>query len=302
MTSVTAFIPSPPRPYSAAIGLIMMRADQSLRDMLNAISLPRDARWFQAAGQTAILAIGLFVLQFGVSPAQIAGAIGASLAVQLIGSRIVGCRFDWKSSLITGLSLGLLLRANDVWPFVAAAILAIGSKFAIRRYGRHLFNPANFGIVVMIAGGDAAWTSTSEWGSLPWFAVLIAALGALSCWRAGRLDVPFVYLGVYGALMIGRALYLGDPLDIPALRLTHGALILFAFFMISDPKTTPDDPRQRALFVGAAALLAYIMQVHFFISDGIFYAPFLLALARAASAASMNPLRIRRLRHPAPAE
>lgn len=242
----------------------------------------RDARWFQLAGQATILAVGLSQLGFGVSPAQITAAIGAALLTQWAGSLLLATRFDWKSAVITGLSLALLLRANDIWPFMCAALIAIGSKFAVRANDRHVFNPANIGIVVMAAFTDAAWTSTSEWGSALWFAALIAALGALSCWRASRLDVPFIYLGVCAALMIGRALYLGDPLAIPALRLTHGALILFAFFMISDPKTTPEDPRTRALFVAAAAVIAYVLQFHFFISDGIFYAPAMLALAQLA--------------------
>ncbi len=242
----------------------------------------RDARWFQIAGQAAILLIGLFALDFGVTPTQIAAAIGAALGAQWIGALLVASRFDWKSALITGLSLSLLLRANDLWPFVLAALIAIGSKFAIRAHDRHVFNPANIGIVLMIVFTDAAWTSTSEWGSPIWLAVLIASLGAVSCWRASRLDVPLLYLAVYAALIVGRALYLGDPLAIPALRLTHGALILFAFFMISDPKTTPENPSQRALFVAAAAIIAYVLQFHFFISDGVFYAPVLLALGHWA--------------------
>lgn len=244
------------------------------------LTLPKDARWFQIGGQASILLIGLFAFGFRIEPSQIAAAIGAALAAQMIGAVLVASRFDWKSALITGLSLCLLLRANDVWPFVLAAFIGVGSKFALRRGGRHVFNPANIGIVLMIALSGAAWTSTGEWGSEPWFSALIAALGLLVCWRASRLDAALIYLGVYAALVFARTLYLGDPLTIPALRLTHGALILFAFFMISDPKTTPEDPRERAIFVALAALIAYILQFHFFISDGIFYAPFLLALLR----------------------
>ncbi|MDZ7628166.1 MAG: RnfABCDGE type electron transport complex subunit D [Parvularculaceae bacterium] len=244
------------------------------------LALPSDARWFQITGQSAILVTGLYAFDFRIGLAQILAAIGASLAAQALGTLLIAGRFDWKSALITGLSLCLLLRANEIWPFVAAAFVGTGSKFALRRGGQHVFNPANIGIVAMIALSGAAWTSTGEWGSSLAFAILIATLGAIVCWRASRLDAALVYLGVYAALVAARALYLGDPLTIPFLRLSHGALILFAFFMISDPKTTPEDPRERALFVGLAALIAYVMQFHFFISDGIFYAPFMLALFR----------------------
>lgn len=248
--------------------------------MLARLTLPLDARWFQIGGQTIILLVGLAVFDFRVTPAQIAAAIGASLLAQFAGAMLVASRFDWKSALITGLSLCLLLRANDLWPFVFAALLGTGSKFALRRGDRHVFNPANFGLVALIALSGAAWTSTGEWGSAPWFSALIALLGLIVCWRALRLDAAILYLGVFALLVTGRALYLGDPLEIPMLRLTHGALILFAFFMISDPKTTPEDPRERAVFIALAALIAYVLQFHFFISDGVFYAPFLLALIR----------------------
>ncbi len=251
--------------------------------MIDRFAFPKDARWFQIGGQTAILATGLLALDFRIEPIQIAAALGAALTAQLLGAMLVASRFDWKSALITGLSLCLLLRANEIWPFVLAALIGVGSKFALRRGGRHVFNPANIGLVLMIALSGAAWTSTGEWGSSPWFAALIAALGLLVCWRASRLDAALVYFAVYAALVLGRALYLGDPMSIPVLRLSHGALILFAFFMISDPKTTPEDPRERAIFVALAALIAYVLQFHFFISDGIFYAPFLLALLRYAA-------------------
>jgi Na+-translocating ferredoxin:NAD+ oxidoreductase RnfD subunit len=92
--------------------------------------------------------------------------------------------------------------------------------------------------------------------------------------------VTLAFIAAYAAILVGRSLSLGEPLTIPLHRLESGAFLLFSFFMISDPKTTPEDPRERALFVALAALIAYILQFHFFISDGIFYAPFLLALIR----------------------
>jgi Na+-transporting NADH:ubiquinone oxidoreductase subunit NqrB len=275
------------RPYSALIEPTILPVE-TVRPGKMPMSMPwslftlRDPRWYQIAGQSIILATGLLHFGFNATPSQIAVAIGTSLTVQFLASHLVSARFDWKSALITGLSVGLLLRANDVWPFALAALLAIGSKFVLRKNNRHLFNPANFVIVLLIGLTDFAWTSTGEWGSEIWFSAAIVLLGALTCWRASRLDAALLYVGVYGAILIARALYLGDPLAIPMLRLSHGAFLLFAFFMISDPKTTPDDPRERAVFIMIAAVIAYVLQYHFFISDGIFYAPFLLALVRAA--------------------
>ena len=242
----------------------------------------QDARYFQILGQAIVLAVGLFARDFEISGLQMAAVAATALVAQWLGSTINAIRFDWKSAVISGLSICLLLRADALWPLMLAAAIAIGSKFTLRRGGRHIFNPANIAIVTLLLAGDFVWTSTGEWGSAPWFALLVAALGTVSTWRAGRLDVPVVFLGTYGIILIARALWLGDPMEIPLLRLGNAALILFAFFMISDPKTTPEDPRRRALFVAGAAAIAYLIQFHLFISDGIFYAPFIVALAALA--------------------
>ncbi|MEE2692016.1 MAG: RnfABCDGE type electron transport complex subunit D [Pseudomonadota bacterium] len=250
--------------------------------MLSTIRPPqlRDARYFQIAGQAAILAIGIFFREFEITLAQIGAVLVTCFAVQWLGSTLNAMRFDWKSPLITTLSLSLLLRADGVWPLMLAAMIAIGSKFALRLYGKHIFNPANAGIVAMLLFSGAAWTTTGQWGTALWFAIFIAVAGSIVTWRASRLDIPVIFLATYAALLLGRAIYLGDPLSIPLLRLENGALILFAFFMISDPKTTPDGAAGRLVFAAAAAALAYVLQVHFFIADGLFYALFALTLVR----------------------
>jgi Na+-transporting NADH:ubiquinone oxidoreductase subunit NqrB len=242
--------------------------------------LPADPRWFQIAGQAIILVALVNVRNFGSLPLHIVAGAAACVLAEWIGARMTGSRFDWKSPFITSLSLALLLRANDIWPIIFAAMVGVGAKFVLRFGDRHVFNPANLGIVGALLLGDAAWTSTGEWGSAPWMALMIALLGALTTWRAGRLDTPFVYLGVFGALIFARALYLGDPLSIPELRLTNGALVLFAFFTISDPRTTPDRLGERVAIVAMAAIFAYVLQYHFWISDGVFYAPTMIGLAR----------------------
>ena len=239
-----------------------------------------DARWFQLAGQASILAIGLGFRAFDIAALQIAGIFAAALATQAIFSTLFAVRFEWKSAAITSLSLSLLLRADSVWPLMLAAVIAIGSKFLIRWRGRHLFNPANIAIVSMLVFTDFAWTSTSQWGSALWFALFIAAAGTWICRRATRIDVPIVFLGTYAALLFGRALYLGDPLAIPLLRLQNGELILFAFFMLTDPRTTSEDLRVRMALIAATAVSGYILQFHYFLSDGLFYAAFAMASAR----------------------
>lgn len=239
-----------------------------------------DPRWFQIAALGSLFAFGIVVRSFDIAVADVAVIFATAISTQWAMSTIFAIRFEAKSAIITALSLTLLLRANTLWPLAAAAFIAISSKFLIRAGGKHVFNPANIGIVAATLVTGAAWTTPGQWGSAVWLAAMIAGVGFFVAYRASRLDTPLIFLGVFAALMIGRALWLGDPLSIPLHRLQNGALILFAFFMISDPKTTPDGISLRALFAAGTALLAYVLIVHFYISDGIFYALAIACLVR----------------------
>lgn len=245
-----------------------------------ALSSIRDPRVYQIAALSSVLAFGWTARAFEIEPIQFAAVVATCCAVQWLGSFLIASRADYKSALVTSLSLTLLLRADAIWPLVIAAAIAIFSKFSIRLNGKHIFNPANIGIVTMILLTDAAWTTPGQWGTALWFALALAGAGMFVTYRAARIDVPLIFLGGYAGLMVARALWLGDPLTIPLLRLENGALILFSFFMISDPKTTPDGAVSRAVFAFGAALIAFVLNFNFFNSDGIFYALFIMTMLR----------------------
>ena len=82
---------------------------------------------------------------------------------------------------------------------------------------------------------------------------------------ARRSDVAIFFLGSHAALLVARALWLGDPLIIPLHQLQSGSLLIFSFFMISDPRTTPDSRLGRFIFAAAVAAsghwLAFFMQM-----------------------------------------
>jgi Na+-translocating ferredoxin:NAD+ oxidoreductase RnfD subunit len=74
---------------------------------------------------------------------------------------------------------------------------------------------------------------------------------------ARRGDVALFFLACHGGLLVARALWLGDPLTIPLHQMQSGSLLIFAFFMITDPRTTPDARLGRFVFALAVALLAH---------------------------------------------
>jgi enediyne biosynthesis protein E5 len=224
-----------------------------------------DPRYWQIGALTALLLYGIVVLRFEVTLLRAALIVLAAVATQRCFSK------DLRSALISGLSLALLLRSNHVWILLAAAVIAIASKFIIRVKGKHLFNPTNFAIVALIAATNDAWVSPGQWGSAAYFGFLIVCLGGLVVHRAERADVTYAFIVFWSAVVIGRSLWLGEPMTIPLHRLENGALLLFTFFMISDPRTTPDSRAGRILFAALVALGAGYIQFRLFRTNGILW-------------------------------
>ena len=236
---------------------------------MNVLRTLRDPRYYQVAVLTSLLAFGIGVLDFGIRWQNAAAILLTAQAVQFIGTRAAGLpRFDPLSALITSLSLTLLLRTELIALAILAAAIAIGSKFLIRVRGKHVFNPANVALVTLMLATDYAWVSSGQWGSAAIGAFTLACLGFLVLTRAKRAETTIGFLAFYGALLFGRALWLGDPLTIPLHQVQNGALLIFAFFMISDPKTTPDSPLGRVLFAGIVASIAFIIQFVFYVPNG----------------------------------
>ena len=231
----------------------------------------RDPRLYQIATLGSLLVYGMGWLEFDITAPRAALLLTTALATQAIGDRLEGHPANWRSALISGLSLCLLLRTNHFLLALLAAALTIGSKFVIRLRGKHLFNPTNGGIVAMLLLTDQVWVSPGQWGSAALFGLLMACVGMVVVNRAARSDVTFAFIACYGTLLFGRSLYLGEPLTIPFHRLESGALLLFTFFMISDPKTTPDSRAGRVLFAALVAWGAWYVQFRLFRTNGLLW-------------------------------
>ena len=217
-----------------------------------------DARHLQIAALSALLTINFLFIDFGAKPLASALAIAASLATQAACAWWFGLKeLDLRSPLITGLSLSLLLRADDPWLHAVAGVLAILSKFVLRRGDKHVFNPAGVAIVALLFLTDRVWISPGQWGTSVWFAALVAFAAILVLRAARRADIAVFFLASHAGLLIARALWLGDPLAIPLHQLQSGSLLIFAFFMISDPRTSPDARLGRFIFAFAVALAAH---------------------------------------------
>ena len=232
------------------------------------LAIWRDPRLYQIASLSALLLYGLLVLQFEISIWQIIVTLITAQLAQYAATRL--CKlpaFDPKSALISSLSLCLLLRTDSLAVAALAAVITIGSKFVIRWKGKHIFNPTNLALIAVTAS-HLGWISSGQWGQVAWFGFLIVCLGSLVVTRAARADITLAFLCFYIGLLFVRALWLGDPLTIPSHQIQSGALLIFAFFMISDPKTTPDSQTGRIIYGLLVSLAALYVQFCLFTPNG----------------------------------
>lgn len=221
--------------------------------------LPRDPRHLQIAFLSSFLVAGILALGFDVPPWQPPLIILTACATQWAMTRLFRAPpVGYLSPLITSLGLSLLLRTDAFWVGPFAAFVAISGKFVLRARGKHLFNPTNLGLVVAMLLTGHAWCSPSQWGHsaalLGWF----AAFGLAVAHRSFRSDVSLAFLGTWVLLKAARIFYLGAPWASLQHQLSAGGLILFTFFMISDPKTTPDHRVGRVLYAAAVATLGFV--------------------------------------------
>jgi len=230
----------------------------------------QDPRLYQIFLLASLLVYGVTRLDFEIGAGRALLLLGTALLTQLACTRLWRLpAFDPKSALISGLSLCLLLRTGSALLAALAAVITIASKFLLRIRGKHVFNPTNFGLVALMLATGQVWVSPGQWGSAAFFAFLVACLGGLVVNRAARSDVTYAFLAFYLAVLFGRALWLGQPMAIPLHQVESGAFLIFTFFMISDPKTTPDSRAGRVLFALLVALGAGFVQFVLYRPNGL---------------------------------
>ena len=237
--------------------------------------LLRDARLFQIAFLATLLAIGALARDFALLPQQMLLAFAAGLATQAFW--IWALRIERRgvlSAVITCFGLSILLRADSLWVHPLAAALAISSKFVLRVHGKHVYNPANLGVIASIALLPGTWVSAGQWGQDIALAAWFVALGGIVTQRAQRADVAWTFLAAYLGLAALRVIALGQPWTIFAHQLANGGLLLFAFFMISDPMTIPNRRDARIAYAIVVAIAAFLWHFALFRPNGLVWALF----------------------------
>ena len=236
-----------------------------------------DPRLYQLLFLSLLLAYGDWFRGFEVLPSTILIVTAAALVTQALF--IWRLRLSWKGLLsagITALSLLLLLRANHFVWLACAAALAISSKFVLRFRNKHFFNPATFAIVVGLLTGKA-WVSPAQWGEGVLMAFWFLGAGLIVVTRARSASLSVVFLATHLLLLAGRVVYLGQPRAVFGHQLETGSLLLFTFFMISDPRSTPDHLLGKISFAILAAVATFWIRFELYDPNALFLALFLVS-------------------------
>jgi Na+-transporting NADH:ubiquinone oxidoreductase subunit NqrB len=257
-----------------------------------------DARYDQILFLSLFLGLGIGTRDWTLQPGYVALALGTCLLTQLIFTIGLTINQHWHaphpeqgfglhiwytwqqqlpSALITGLGLSLLLRCQHPQTMILAACLAITSKFILRYHQKHLFNPANFGIIATLLLSQDAWVSPGQWGDEARYGMLFLAAGGLVLQKVGRWDTSVAFLVSYAGLEALRNFWLGWGPDVLLHRLSSGSLWLFALFMLTDPRTIPNSRAGRLVWALAIAVLTFGLRNIFFNADALFWALFALS-------------------------
>lgn len=252
----------------------------------------RDIRDYQILFLSLFLILGIGTRDWTLRPEWIALIIVTCLSTQWLLSQLLLVdrkiknqqpttnnqqNINLRSPLITALGLSLLLRADHWTTMVFAAVIAIASKFVFKIGDKHFFNPANFGIISALILTPDAWVSPGQWGEDWWYGLLFAGTGGMILKRVGRWDTTAAFLGAYAALEAMRNFYLGWTWDVYWHRLMSGSLLLFALFMVTDPRSIPNARIARVVWAVCIAVLTFILRNYFFVSTAVFWALFALA-------------------------
>ncbi len=250
----------------------------------------RDPRLHVAAVLLTLQALGQTVLGFRLSVAQILICLATGALIEFGVGFFKDRVIMWPASgLLTGNSTAFILRVpgtlhgqwwslNGIWIFIGVVALGMATKYLIRWRGRHIFNPSNVALVLaFVALGpqrteplDLWWIPMGPWMILT-YAILIGG-GLLIAWELKLLGLELGFLIAFAAFVALALAPVPDHCMVASwhvtpmcgrelwqVLVTSPEVLIFALFMLPDPRTVPDGPVARIVFGVLVALLAVLL-------------------------------------------
>ncbi len=248
----------------------------------------RDPRLHVAAVIITVHVLGQVFLGFWVSVPQILAAILTCWVIEVAITFRQSKAFVWPASaMLTGSGVALILRVvgtppEDRWSFYAVEVFAVVAglslltKYVIKYRGTHLFNPSNVGLVVafLVLGSQRVepldfWWAPPNVPMLAAYAVIIGG-GLLITRRLKLLGLAVTFwvslaigvgvLAASGHSMVARWAFAPvTGFDFWRVIVTSPEVLIFLFFMITDPKTSPTGQVGRIVFGFVVAVVSTLL-------------------------------------------
>jgi len=201
----------------------------------------------------------------------VALAVAAAIVAELALRRLVtGQAPQIASAYISGISIAILVRSPELWPYVVGALLSVMSKHVLRVRGRHLWNPSNFGICVLLFLAPSTVAPLSvQWGNALWPMLVIWVIGLNAVWLAKRAHITVTYVLSFFFFALVRSLVNDSSFLTEAAPITGPMYQLFALFMVTDPRTTVASKRGAVIVVTLVAFVEMLLRL-----AEVIYAPF----------------------------
>ena len=230
---------------------------------MNISKLQFDARLLVTLNHISLLFIGILFFNFQRNISQILCAVGASVIID------VYLRFLFRkkslsvsnllSPAVTGLSLVLLLNSDSIFVYLFSAGVSIVSKYLLSFNQKHFFNPSLFGIVATYCFFDFGSFNIqyNQFMGMSYAAGQLCFIGFLTLYYAKRIFMPVFYYStlVGGAFIFNWLKPSSHLVDLIGPDISAGG-ILFAFFMMTDPVTSPKSWKKQAVFSISCALMS----------------------------------------------
>lgn len=218
------------------------------------------------------------------------------------------------SAHISALAVSMLLYANErLWVVAFAAAVAISSKLLFRAPtptgSRHFLNPSNFGITLTLllfswVGIAPPYQFTENLGAAgDWIlpAIIVVSGTFLNARFTRKLPLIAAWLGGFALQAIIRSLLCGVPAAAALGPMTGVAFILFTFYMVTDPATSPSHYKGQILF-GLSVAAAYAMLVMMHVVFGLFFGLTIVCAVRGLGLYAMRAMAARRTHETAPVQ
>ena len=230
-----------------------------------------DRRYLAPALITCVLLAGQLTFGFLESWSRTFLAIATAILTELVVVRaLYGAWPHLASAYVSGISVGILVRSPAFWPYALCSAISITSKYVLRVRERHLWNPTNFGVVMMLLlAPDAVAGLSVQWGNNLLPMVFVWVFGSVILWMVDRLNITVTYVLSFLFFAVLRAWITGHTMISEIAPITGPMYQLFIFFMVTDPKTTVRQKWAQSLVVFIIAAVEAVFRLMQFV-----YAPF----------------------------